>query len=62
MSTVTLSPQKGLSTRAAVTRKGFFTRLYEAIIAAQMAKANREVTLYMQRTGREFPVTGTLPK
>ena len=55
MSTITLSSQKGLSSSAALAapRKPFLARLYEAIISAQTAKAERQLALYVQRTGHD---------
>lgn len=55
MSTITLSAQKGLSTAATTPRKGFFARLYDAIVAAQTAKAERELAFYVRRTGTDLP-------
>lgn len=52
MSAVTLSPVKGYAAaQKAEPKKGFFARLYAAIIAAQTAKAEREIAFYIQRTG-----------
>lgn len=54
MSAVTLSPSKGYSAAssdAAAPKKGFLGRLYAAVVAAQMARAERELAFYIQRTG-----------
>ncbi|TCT06847.1 hypothetical protein [Aquabacter spiritensis] len=54
MSAVTLSPTKGYTaaaTRDGASRKGLWARLYASIVAAQMARAERELAFYIQRTG-----------
>ncbi|MEP9377295.1 hypothetical protein ABLE91_11305 [Aquabacter sp. CN5-332] len=51
MSAVTLSPSKGYAAEAAAPKKGFLGRLYAAILAAQAARAERELAFYIQRTG-----------
>jgi len=54
MSAVTLSSAKGFSQQATADvapKQGFFARVLAAIIAARMAKAERELAFYMQRTG-----------
>ncbi|MBA4791907.1 MAG: hypothetical protein AB1698_05675 [Pseudomonadota bacterium] len=55
MSTVTLSPRKdyGKGYVAAEPKVGFFARLYAAIVAAQTAKAERELAHYLYRTGQD---------
>lgn len=58
MSTVTLSSRKGYAAPSAtavpsVSQKGFFARLYDAIVAAQTAKAERELAYYLHRSGRD---------
>lgn len=55
MSTVTLSPRKeyGKEYAAAAPKSGFFARLYAAIVAAQTAKAERELAHYLHRTGHD---------
>lgn len=54
MSSITLS-QKGLTANVAAPRKSFFARLFDAIVAAQTAKAERELVFYIRRTGRDLP-------
>ena len=66
MSAVTLSSSKGYSAGFAektvsqkvvpqiVPRQGFFARLYAAIVATQMERAEREVAIYMNRTGKHL--------
>ncbi|WP_164738502.1 hypothetical protein [Aquabacter cavernae] len=53
MSTVTLSSRKGYAAPSATAPKaGFFARLFDAIVAAQTIKAERELAHYLQRTGK----------
>lgn len=56
MSSITLSAPKALSPTVSTPRKGFFARLFDAIVAAQTAKAERELAFYIRRTGRDLNV------
>lgn len=51
MSVVTLSSVKGLSQKSEIARKPLLRRIYDAIVAARMAQAERELSFYIQRTG-----------
>ncbi|MBP2150647.1 hypothetical protein V5F63_18255 [Xanthobacter autotrophicus DSM 597] len=61
MSAVTFSPDTlSRNTRAAAPKasktaggKGFFARLMDAIIAARMEQAERELSRYVQLNGRD---------
>ena len=61
MSAVTFSPNTlSRDTRAAAAKasktaagKGFFARLMDAIIAARMEQAERELSRYVQLNGRD---------
>jgi hypothetical protein len=49
--TKTYSPVK---TGNAARKPGFFARLMTALMAARMRQAEREITLYLNRTGGKF--------
>ncbi len=53
MSVVALPSVKGLSKASEAARKPFLRRVYEAIVAARMAQAERELSFYIQRTGND---------
>ena len=59
MSVVVLPSAKMISRTPAVSGKAeaprisFLRRAFDAIVAAQMARAEHEVALYIQRTGRD---------
>lgn len=57
MSAVTYSDKSLASepTQVAQAKKGFFRRLLDAVIAARMEQADRELALFVQRTGR-YPI------
>lgn len=53
MSVVALPSVKGLSKSSEAVRKPFLRRVYDAIVAARMAQAERELSFYIQRTGND---------
>ncbi len=58
MASVTLSARKDYAVGSvpaipAVPKKRFLARLYDAIVAAQTAKAERALDHYLRRTGQE---------
>ena len=56
MSAVTYSPKNFAPSQkadVAAPKKGFFARLMEAIVAARMEQAERELSRYVQIHGRD---------
>ena len=51
MSVVALPSVKGLNKKTETARQPLLRRIYDAIVAARMAQAERELAFYIQRTG-----------
>lgn len=52
----TYAPAKAATKQAikAAPQRGFFARLFDAMMVARMRQAEREIALYIDRTGGKF--------